>query len=137
VTYDRDVARSLSPGQAVTAVALGHGTWGAIAYRRELREIARAGLADTVGDGIFNDTHARGPRAAAFWFMMITPVLGMGGYLADRAERAGDGQALKAAGRMVGATGLLGVTVMPRSGFPLSLPLALWLERRGRVLTRG
>jgi hypothetical protein len=38
---------------------------------------------------------------------------------------------------MVGATGLLGVTVMPRSGFPLSLPLALWLERRGRALTRG
>lgn len=131
------MSRSLSPGYATAAVALGHGTWGAIAYRDELREILRAGVADTVGDGIFQRAHARGPRAAAFWFMMITPLLGMSGYLVERADRAGDGRALQMTGRAIGAVGALGVAVMPRSGFPLTVPLAVWLERRGRALTRG
>ena len=131
------MSRFASPGRAMAAIGIGHGIWGSIAYRDELREILRAGVFDSVGDGIFQRKHARGPRAAAFWFMFITPLLGVGGYLVERAERTGDGRALQVSGRAFGAAGLLGVTVMPRSGFPLSVPLAVWLERRGRALTRG
>jgi len=131
------MSRFDSPGRALVAIGVGHGIWGSIAYRAELREIARAGLVDTVGDGIFQRAHARGPRAAAFWFMFITPLLGTGGYLVERAERAGDGRALQVSGRAFGAAALLGVTVIPRSGFPLALPLAVWLELRGRALRRG
>jgi hypothetical protein len=131
------VPRSLSPGYAVAALSAGHAAWGAVAYRSELREILQTGVADSVGDGIFRVTESRGPRAAAFWFMMVAPLTGLSGYLLDRAEQAGDGQALRAGGRALGAVAVAGATVMPRSGFLGALPLAYWLERRGRALTRG
>jgi hypothetical protein len=137
VTHDDDRTPLLTPGRALAGIGIGHGIWGSIAYRDELREIARAGVFDSVGDGIFQRAHARGPRAAAFWFMFITPLLGAGGYLVDRADRAGDGRALQVSGRAFGAVGLLGFAVMPRSGFPLSVPLAVWYELRGRALRRG
>ena len=65
--------RFSSPGRALMALGAGHAAWGALAYRRELREIAAAGIVDSVGDGNFRQAHARGPRAAAYWFMMAAP----------------------------------------------------------------
>jgi hypothetical protein len=118
-------------------LSAGHAAWGAVAYRNELREILRAGVADSVGDGIFRADESRGPRAAAFWFMMAAPLTGLCGYLVDRAERAGDEQTLKASARALGAVAIAGATVMPRSGFLGALPIAYWMERRGRSLTRG
>jgi hypothetical protein len=131
------MSRLSSPGRALMALGVGHAAWGAVAYGRELREIASAGIVDSVGDGNFRDAHARGPRAAAFWFMMAAPLVGLSGYLADAAERAGDGRALQVSGRAIGAVCLLGEAVIPRSGFPGGLATAYWLERRGRALTRG
>jgi hypothetical protein len=111
-------------------IAVGHTLWGLVAYRKPLREIARAGFVDSVGDGIFQRAHADDGRAAAFWFMMAGPLVGVLGYCAEAASRAGDASTLKASGRAVVAMGVVGALVIPRSGFPLVPPVGYWLIRQ-------
>jgi hypothetical protein len=113
-------------------LACGHALWGLVVYRRPLRELVRAGVADTVGDGIFRDDHAHDARAAGFWFMFAAPLLALCGYLVEAAIRADDRRALRVSGRSVLVVGALGLTVIPRSGFPAALPIAYQLLRRGR-----
>jgi hypothetical protein len=121
-----------SPGKAMMAIGVGHTAWGAVAYADALQEIVRAGVVDSVGDGIFRTADSRGARAAGFWFMMAGPLVGAWGYLVDAADRAGDDRALRTSGRALLGLGLLGAAVMPRSGFWGALPIGYWLERRGR-----
>jgi hypothetical protein len=116
------------------ALGAGHAGWAAVAYGDELREIAAAGVVDTVGDGIFRRDEDRGPRAAAFWFAFVTPMVVLAGGLVERAERAGDGAAVRGAGLAVTAIATLGAAVMPRSGFPAGIPLGVWTYLRGRRL---
>jgi hypothetical protein len=124
--------RPASPGRALMLIAVGHTLWGLVAYRKPLREIARAGFVDSVGDGIFRRAHSDDGRAAAFWFMMAGPLAGTLGYLADVASRAGDAPAMKAGGRATVALGVVGMTVMPRSGFVMVPPLGWWLIRESK-----
>jgi Family of unknown function (DUF6463) len=127
-------SRIVSPGNAIMLLGVGHAGWGLIAYRRELREIARAGVVRSVGDGIFDTEHARGSRAAAFWFMFVAPLTVLAGYLGESALRAGDARAATVAGGTTIGLGVLGAAVMPRSGFPGALGVGYWLLRRGREL---
>jgi hypothetical protein len=113
-------------------LAGGHAVWGLVVYRRPLRELVTAGVADTVGDGIFRDDHAHDARAAGFWFLLAAPLLALCGYLVEAAIRADDRRALRVSGRSVLVVGALGWTVIPRSGFPAALPIAYQLLRRGR-----
>jgi hypothetical protein len=112
-------------------IAVGHTLWGLVAYRKPLREIARAGFVDSVGDGIFQRAHADDGRAAAFWFMMAGPLVGILGYCAEAASRAGDTSTLKATGRAAVALGAVGALVIPRSGFHLVPPVGYRLIRQG------
>jgi Family of unknown function (DUF6463) len=112
----------------------GHVGWGLIAYREPLRELVRGGVVGSVGDGIFDTDHDRGPRAAAFWFLFAAPLTVLSGYLAEAALRAGDDRAVSVAGRSTLGLGVVGTAVMPRSGFPAALPVGYWLVRRGREL---
>ena len=105
-----------------------------MAYRSALRELVAAGVVDSVGDGLFEREHHGDRRAAAFWFMFAAPMLALMGELVERADRTGDGDALVAAGWSVLGLGGVGLAVIPRSGFPLTLPMAGWLLRRGNVL---
>jgi hypothetical protein len=123
-----------TPGRLIIALGAGHAGWAAVAYGDELREIAAAGLVDTVGDGIFRRDEDRGARAAAFWFAFVTPMAMLAGGLVERAERAGDGAAVRGAGLAVTAIAALGAAVMPRSGFPAAIPLGVWTYLRGRQL---
>jgi hypothetical protein len=126
-------SRRLSPGTATKIIAVGHALWGAVAYREEIAEIARAGAVDTVGDGIFRTEHSKGTRAAAFWFLTAAPLIALNGYLMTRAERSGDRQALRAAGGALVGIGLVGSAVMPRSGFLSVPPVGVWLLLRKRL----
>lgn len=114
-------------------IAGGHALWGAVAYRREIAEIGRAGVVGAVGDGLFDAKHARDGRAAAFWFLTAAPLIALNGYLIGRAERTGDRQALRVAGRALVGIGLAGGAAMPRSGFLSVPPVGVWLMRRGRA----
>lgn len=114
------------------ALGAGHLAWGAKAYRTPLREIAQAGLVDSVGDGLFRREHSADARAAAFWFMAAAPMVGLMGYLSEQAERAGDRRAVTAAGLSVASVSALGLAVIPRSGFPAGLAVGGWMIARGR-----
>jgi hypothetical protein len=116
------------------AVGVGHGLWGAVAYRSALREIARAGYVDSVGDGLFRKDHSRDQRAAAFWFMAIAPITVLTGYLAEAAIRAQDRRAMTAAGVSLTLITAAGAAAMPRSGFPGASLLGPWLILRAREL---
>jgi hypothetical protein len=126
--------RLLSPGYATMLVGFGHALWGMVAYRDPLREILRAGIVRSVGDGIFDTNHDRGSRAAAFWFLLAAPLIALSGYLLEAALRRGDARAVKVGGRAVLGIGVVGTTVMPTSGFPAVLPVACWLLHRARQL---
>ena len=131
---DIDRRRLLSPGSTLVALGLGHAVWGLVAYGEPLRDIVRAGVVGAVGDGIFDTENADGARAAGFWFMFAAPLVSGFGYLAETALRSGDGRAVRVAGGTTVALGAMGTAVIPRSGFPVAVPIGLWLLRRGRAL---
>jgi hypothetical protein len=89
------VRRLSSPGRAIMVLAAGHAGWGLLAYHDALREILRARLVDTVGDGLVRKEHSRDARAAAFWFMAAAPAAWLTGYLVESALRAGDRRAVQ------------------------------------------
>jgi hypothetical protein len=105
-----------------------------MAYHEPLREILRAGVVRSVGDGIFDTDHDRGSRAAGFWFMLAAPLVIVDGYLTEAALRAGNGRAARISGMAILGLGVLGTTVIPRSGFPVAVPIGVWLVRRSRAL---
>ncbi len=129
-----DGRKLASPGYALTLLGLGHAAWGLVAYHEPLRELVRAGVVRSVGDGIFDTDHDRGPRASGFWFLAFAPAVALAGYLAEAALRAGDHRAVRASGGTVLGMSAVGTAVMPRSGFPVAMPIGYWLLRRSREL---
>ena len=127
------MARRLSPGRALVAVGAGHTAWGLVAYRRPLRDIVRAGVRDTVGDGLIRKAHADDGRAAAFWFLFAGPMTSSLGYMLERADRSGDRTALHAAAATLAALGLTGTAMIPRAPFPVAVAIAAWIEGRLRA----
>lgn len=116
-------------GRCLQLLALGHAAVGAVAYRRELRQIGRRGLLGSVG--------FRGDRSSAFWFLMPSPLLWGLGRLMHRAELAGDADAVRAASRTGLATAIVGAACMPVSGFWLLIGLTLRGLREAARLGRG
>ena len=125
-------ARFVSPGYAIMLVGVGHAIWGLIAYHDPVWDLIRAGFVGSVGDGIFDTTDAKGPRAAAFWFLLTAPFLVLAGYLVEVAIRDRDHHALLVAGISLLAIGLVGVAVMPASGFWAGIGIGCWLVYWGR-----
>jgi uncharacterized protein DUF6463 len=129
--------RLASPGYALMLLGCGHAVWGLAAYHEPLRELVRAGVVRSVGDGMFDTDHDRGPRAAGFWFLAFAPAVALAGYLAEAALRAGDARAAGVGGRTILGVAAVGTAVMPKSGFPVALPVGYWLLRRSRELRVG
>lgn len=96
-------------GRLLQLVAVGHAAVGAALYRDELREIGR--------DRVVGAVPYRGPKATAFWFLMSSPLLWILARLQQRAEEAGDAEALRSASRTSLATALLAALCIPASGF--------------------
>jgi hypothetical protein len=118
-------------------LGVGHAGWGLLAYHEPLREILRARLVDSVGDGLFRQEHARDARSTAFWFLAVAPLTVLTGYLGEAALRSGDQRAVSVAGRTAVSIGVLGAAVMPRSGFPVVPPLGLWLLARAHRMAQS
>ena len=128
--------RFVSPGYATMAMGIGHAVWGVFAYRSALKKIVRAGYVDSVGDGLFRPEHSQDERAAAFWFMFAAPVTALVGYLAEAAIRSEDPKAVATAGVGITAIVAAGGAAIPRSGFPVAVPLGPWMIHRARQLRR-
>jgi Family of unknown function (DUF6463) len=124
--------RFVSPGYATMLVGAGHAAWGLYAYREPLTEIVRAGVIRSVGDGIFDTSHDRDARAAAFWFLFTAPMIGLTGYLLEAALRTGDTRTVRGGGQAILGLGILGTTIMPTSGFPAIIPLGFWLKHQSQ-----
>jgi hypothetical protein len=123
-----------SPGRAIQAMGCGHVAWGLFAYRKPLAELAREGIADSVGDGVFRRDHYLDGRAAGFWFLFAAPMMGLVGHLIEAAEERGDARALRRSGRALIGLGAVSSTFIPRSGFPAVPLIGWWMIRRSRRL---
>ena len=121
----------LSPAHALMGLGVGHTVWGLVAYHDQLAGIVRD-LPGAVGDGIFDKSHSRDARAAAFWFLSIGPLLAFLGRLYQAAEAAEDRPAIRTAGRVTIAIGMAGEVAIPRSGFPGAIAVGLSMLRRAR-----
>jgi hypothetical protein len=108
----REVLRSRAagrPGTPFRLLSVGHALIGCLAYRREIADIARGGVVNSVG--------LRGNNATAFWFLLATVPMWEMGRLADLAERNGESAALAQTGLLgLGIAGV-GGACMPVSGF--------------------
>lgn len=112
-------------GRVLTVLGVGHVVWALIAHREGLAAVAADGVIDTVGDGVFVQEHARDDRAAAFWFVVVGPLLSAIGMLMRDAERRGDQTSVRRASRLLLGVSTVGALVIPRSGFPAGIAISL------------
>lgn len=112
-------------GLLLRLLALAHVAVGAVLYRRELRSIAR--------DGIAGGVPYRGPKATAFWFLVPSAAIWQAGSLMSRAEESGDAAAVRNASGIGLVSAAIAIVCMPVSGFWGWLALSargLWQARR-------
>lgn len=109
-------------GLLLMLTGLLHTVVGLFGYMNQLNPIVADGLWNTVSEGQWE-------RTTAFWFMMFGFMLIFLGYTADWIMKK-KGITLPAAfGWMLLAVCLVGVVIMPVSGFWLGLPQAIILLR--------
>jgi len=95
-------------------------------------------LLAVLADGVVNAIPPTWPpmfdRAAAFWFMLFSPALVMLGQITRRAAVRRDGPVIRTTGLHLLGLGVVGVAVMPVSGFWILIALApLLLRTAARV----
>ncbi len=108
-------------GAWLIGVALLHTAAAALLFGDVLLDLLRRGLFNTVG-------HAPLPNAAV-WFLLFGPGIGLFGMAIRALERAGQLAEAPALGIGLLLLTLLGVLLMPASGFWLAFPPALALLR--------
>ena len=117
------------PGEGVLLrlLSIGHALVGIAIYRRELRSIVR--------DGVLAGAAYRGPKAAAFWFLVPAPLTWIIGRLVSDAEEAEDWSALRRAHRLGLISAAIAIFCLPVSGFWGWLALSSRGLRRARKAT--
>ncbi|MEJ6001412.1 DUF6463 family protein [Paucibacter soli] len=111
-------------GHWLLGVAALHTAFALVVFAQVYRDVLARGLINTVG---------RDPMvAAAVWFLLFGFVLALQALAITPLERAGAQRALRVQGWGLLGLALLGVALMPDSGFWLAFPPALlMLCRRG------
>lgn len=119
--------RSTWKGLWLLAVAVVHTLFAAVAFQPQLHQIAQRGVFDSVGTD---------PMAGAVtWFVLFGGVFALLGWAVLLVERHAAPVSIPLRGLGAGllALTLLGIVLMPTSGFWLALPPALalcWRPRR-------
>jgi hypothetical protein len=116
-------------GTATIATGVAHNLLGTWLYRSQLAGILRDGVVDVV-ESPRVDSAERQRRATALWFLMSGAAFATLG-AALRRTRAGDRAVAPIASGMT-AMGVVGATVLPRSGFWLLIAeglAAMWASR--------
>jgi hypothetical protein len=103
-----------SPGRWLRLLCIGHAAFGAYVYRREAGSIASRGFVGAV--------RHRSPEAAAVWFVGAAFPGWTIGRLADVAAQAGDRRAVRLAGGLGMAAGIVGGLLMPSPTLWLQVP---------------
>ncbi|MEJ8548667.1 DUF6463 family protein [Brevibacillus borstelensis] len=110
-------------GLMLMLTGLLHTVYGLIAYMKQLQPIVAEGLWNTVADGQWD-------RATAFWFLIFGFMLIVLGYTVDWLMKKKGIAPPVSLGWMLFTICLIGVIVMPSSGFWLGLPQAWLLIRK-------
>lgn len=112
-------------GLLLRLLALAHVAVGAVLYRKDLRSIAR--------DGIAGGVPFHGPKATAFWFLVPSAAVWQAGSLLSRAEESGDAEAVRNASGIGLVSAAAAIVCMPLSGFWGWLAISargLWQARK-------
>jgi hypothetical protein len=114
-------------GRVLMVTAMVHTAVGVVLFRDPLAAI--------LGDGFFNAIRPHFDRAAAFWFLLFSPVLFLLGQITNYAVGHRDAHLVRLVGCYLLGMGILGVAVLPISGFwilialtPLLLTVAYRVE---------
>jgi len=110
-------------GLTLVLTGLFHTVLGLIGFMNHLQPMVAEGLWDTVGSGQWE-------RATAFWYLMLGFVLILLGYTVDWLMKKKGIAPPVSLGWMLFAICLIGIIVMPTSGFWLGLPQAWLLTRK-------
>lgn len=101
---------------AIFALAIGHFGVGLIWYKKPLLAACREGFI-----GKFKPEQS---RILAFWFMIFTPLMMMGGQIAAHAANTGDLPTLKIVGFYMLAVSIVGIAAFPKAPFWVALILS-------------
>ncbi|MCV2370626.1 DUF6463 family protein [Roseateles oligotrophus] len=110
-------------GHWLMAVAALHTLFALVFLLKPLQDIVRRGVFNTVGQDPLT--------AAAVWFLLFAAPLAMQALAITSLERSGQHAALRRQGWGLLAMSMVGVILMPESGFWLAIPagIALLLRR--------
>jgi hypothetical protein len=106
---------------------IGHALVGVALFGDPLAEMAREGFVNTIRYGQFD-------RAAAFWFLLFSPICVLLGRMVAHATDRGDRWLLTVVAWNVLAMGVVGAVIMPLSGFWILLVIAPLAFRLARAL---
>lgn len=106
-------------GRWLMGIALFHTVVAGLIFGKDLVEVARRGEFHTIGS---NPT-----AGAAIWFFLFGALLFLCGLAIDALEQSSPRPLPKAIGWSLLALGLMGVMIMPLSGFWLAFPPAIAL----------
>ncbi len=109
-------------GRWIVGVSVLHTLFGFVVFGPVIVSIGKAGLWNTVG--------AEPMRAAVAWFMLSGFFMTAIGLAVDAIEHAGQHQSLRPVGIVLLLTTVLGIVLMPASGFWLVLPPIVAMLRK-------
>lgn len=111
-------------GRWLVVVSIIHTLFAVVAFPDVLRSLVERGIVDSVGTDPM--------RAAVTWFVLFGAVLFICGSVITHLERATAGALPRSIGWSLLGLVIVGVVLMPASGFWLALPPAVTLLVRGR-----
>ena len=104
------------------ATAVGHAVVGAFLFSDPLGEMVREGLINSIQPPMYS-AQPHFDRAAAFWFLLFSPVLFLLGQLVNHAVAHRDTRSLRLIGWYLIGIGTVGAAILPLSGNWFLLPL--------------
>jgi hypothetical protein len=102
--------------------AVGHAMVGAFLFSEPLSEMVREGVINSIRPPMYS-AQPHFDRAAAFWFLLFSPVLFLLGQIINHAATHGDTRSLRLIGWYLIGIGTVGSAILPLSGNWLLLPL--------------
>jgi hypothetical protein len=103
--------------RALMVTGVGHALLGLVLFREPIGAIVANGIANSIHVGQYD-------RAAAFWFLLFSPLCFLLGQLVDHAMERRDRWLFTVVAWNLAAIGCIGVLIMPISGFWILIVLA-------------
>ncbi len=123
-------------GPLMMATAVGHAVVGAFLFSEPLSEMAREGIINSIRPPMYSD-QPHFDRAAAFWFLLFSPVLFLLGQLINHAVAHRDTRSLRLIGWYLIGIGTVGVVILPLSGNWLLPPLGAIVLMSATAVVHG